>query len=71
MTWRHFDGSLGCLVSPALDELATQLSFAGGLSARERAVIIDATRESLYTVLHTKVSCAPDYTAGFNSFQKR
>jgi type 2 lantibiotic biosynthesis protein LanM len=56
MTWRHFDGSLGCLVSPALDELATQLSFVGGLSARERDVISDATRESLYTVLHTKLS---------------
>ncbi|HEY2113874.1 MAG TPA: type 2 lanthipeptide synthetase LanM family protein [Candidatus Angelobacter sp.] len=56
MTWRHFDRSLGCQVSPALDELATQLSFVGGLSARERDVITDATRESLYTVLHTKVS---------------
>src|SRR6185503_4343552 len=56
MTWRHFDRSLGCLVSPALDELATQLSFVGGLSAPEREVIIDATRESLYTVLHSKVS---------------
>src|SRR6185295_16879389 len=56
MTWRHFDRSLGCLVSPALDELATQLSFVGGLSARERDVITDATLESLYTVLHSKVS---------------
>lgn len=56
MTWRHFDRSLGCLVSPALDELATQLSFVGGLSARERDVITDATRESLYTILHSKVS---------------
>ena len=56
MTLRHFDRSLGCLVSPALDELATQLSFVGGLSASERDVIIDATRESLYTVLHSKVS---------------
>jgi lantibiotic modifying enzyme len=56
MTWRHFDKSLGCLVSPALDELATQLSFVGGLSARERDVITHATRESLYTVLHSKVS---------------
>ena len=56
MTWRHFDRSLGCLISPALDELATQLSFVGGLSARERDVINDATRESLYTVLHSKVS---------------
>jgi type 2 lantibiotic biosynthesis protein LanM len=56
MTERHFDGPLGCFVSPALDELATQLSFAGGLSANERDVITAATRESLYTVLHTKVS---------------
>ena len=56
MTWRHFDRSLGCLVLPALDELATQLSFVGGLSARERDVITDTTRESLYTVLHSKVS---------------
>ena len=56
MTWRHFDRSLGCLVSPALDELATQLSVVGGLSARERDVITDTTRESLYTVLHSKVS---------------
>jgi type 2 lantibiotic biosynthesis protein LanM len=56
MTWRHFDKTLGCLISPALDELATQLSFVGGLSARERDVITDATLESLYTVLHSKVS---------------
>jgi type 2 lantibiotic biosynthesis protein LanM len=56
MTWRHFDRSLGCLVSPALDKLATQLSFITGLSSRERDVIADATRESLYTVLHSKLS---------------
>jgi type 2 lantibiotic biosynthesis protein LanM len=56
MTWRHFDRSLGCLVSPALDELATQLSFVAGLRASERDVITDATRDSLYTVLHSKVS---------------
>jgi type 2 lantibiotic biosynthesis protein LanM len=56
MTWRQFDRSLGCLVSPALDKLATQLSLVGGLSAPERDVITNATRESLYTVLHTKVS---------------
>ena len=56
MTWRHFDRSLGCLVSPTLDELATQLSSLGGLNARECDVITDATRESLYTVLHSKVS---------------
>src|SRR5579864_1348414 len=56
MTSRHFDGSLGCLVSPVLDELATQLSFVAGLSARERDVITSATRESLCTVLHSKLS---------------
>ncbi|HEX5602013.1 MAG TPA: DUF4135 domain-containing protein, partial [Pyrinomonadaceae bacterium] len=56
MTWRHFDRSLGYLVWPALDELATQLSFIESLSASEREVITNTTRESLYTVLHTKVS---------------
>lgn len=56
MTGGPFDASLGCLVSPALDELATQFSFISGLSARDREVIIAATRESLYTVLHTKLS---------------
>ncbi len=56
MTLHHFHRSLGCLVSPALDELATHLSFIGGVSARERDVIIAATRESLYTVLHNKLS---------------
>src|SRR5690242_15284794 len=56
MMERHFDRSLGCLVSPALDELATRLSVIRGLSTRERNVIADATRESLYAVLHSKVS---------------
>jgi type 2 lantibiotic biosynthesis protein LanM len=56
MASRYFDGSLGCLLSPALDELATQLSSIPGLSAKERDVITNATRESLYTVLHTKLS---------------
>jgi len=56
MMERHFERSLGCLVSPALDELATRLTVIGGLSARERNVIADATRESLYAVLHSKVS---------------
>jgi type 2 lantibiotic biosynthesis protein LanM len=56
MTLRHFDGAMGCLISPSLGELATQLSLIGGLSAREREVISDATRESLYTVLHGKLS---------------
>src|ERR1044072_3397495 len=56
MTLRHFDRSLGCLVLPALDELATQLSSVKDLCAGERDIITDATRESLYTFLHTKVS---------------
>ena len=56
MTWRHFDKPLGCLVRPALDELATQLSIVDGVSASERDVITEATRESLFTILHRKVS---------------
>jgi len=56
MPLRYFDESLGCLLSPALDELATQLSFIAGLSTKERNVITDATRESLYRVLHNKLS---------------
>src|ERR1051326_1260806 len=56
MASRHFDRSLGCLVSPALDELATQLSAIKELSARERDIITEATRESLYSVLHKKLS---------------
>jgi type 2 lantibiotic biosynthesis protein LanM len=56
MASRYFDCSLGCLVAPALDELAAQLSFLAGLSERERDVITDATRESLYAVLHNKLS---------------
>jgi type 2 lantibiotic biosynthesis protein LanM len=56
MTLHHFDRSLGCLVSPALDELATQLSFTAGLSPRERDVVADATRESLYAILNNKLS---------------
>ena len=56
MASRYFDASLGCLLSPALDELATQLSSIAGLSERERNVIAGAARESLYAVLHNKLS---------------
>jgi type 2 lantibiotic biosynthesis protein LanM len=56
VTLRHFDKSLGCLVSPSVDKLATQLVSLAGLTPRERDVITDAARESLQTVLHTKVS---------------
>jgi type 2 lantibiotic biosynthesis protein LanM len=51
-----FDTSLGCLISPALDELATQLLSVVALQARERDVVLDATREALFKVLHSKLS---------------
>jgi type 2 lantibiotic biosynthesis protein LanM len=56
VTLRHFDSSLGCLIGPTLGDLATQLGFLRELSVREREVILEATRESLYAVLHGKVS---------------
>ncbi len=56
MAARHFDASLGCLVRTAVDELTAQLSSIKGLSARERDVITKASRESLYAVLHNKLS---------------
>ena len=56
MTTRHFDCVLGCLVSPAVDELAAQLCFVAGLSARERDAVIVAARELLFAVLHRKLS---------------
>ncbi|HEX3155343.1 MAG TPA: type 2 lanthipeptide synthetase LanM family protein [Candidatus Angelobacter sp.] len=56
MATRHFDASLGCMVRPAVDELAAQLSSITGLGARERDVITNASRESLYAVLHNKLS---------------
>ncbi|MBA3964005.1 MAG: type 2 lantipeptide synthetase LanM [Chthoniobacterales bacterium] len=55
MTRRHFESSLGCLISPAVDELAAQLVFLTELSARERDVVTEATRDSLCTVLHGKL----------------
>ncbi len=51
-----FDASLGCLLSPALGELATQLALVAGLHPRERKVVLASTRESLYAVLHSKLS---------------
>jgi type 2 lantibiotic biosynthesis protein LanM len=56
VTPRHFDRSLGCLIFPPVDELATQLTFLSELSARERAIIADGTRSSLFSVLHTKLT---------------
>ena len=51
-----FDQSLGCLISPALDELATQLGSVVALHARERDAVLGAARESLFGVLHSKLS---------------
>ena len=52
----NFDASLGCLFSSALDELATQFALITGLVEREREAILAATRQSLYAVLHSKLS---------------
>jgi len=51
----NFGPSLGCLVSSALDELATQLMQVRQLSHRERDAILLATRESLLESLHGKL----------------
>jgi type 2 lantibiotic biosynthesis protein LanM len=56
LTSGQFDTSLGCLISPEVDEMATQLTLLSDLSARERDAITDATRQSLYSVLHIKLS---------------
>ncbi|HEY2346314.1 MAG TPA: type 2 lanthipeptide synthetase LanM family protein [Xanthomonadaceae bacterium] len=52
----NFDVCLGCLLSPALGELATQLDRVAGIQGREREVILAATRETLYSVLRAKLS---------------
>jgi type 2 lantibiotic biosynthesis protein LanM len=56
VTSRHFDTSLGCLISPRVDELATQLLYVKGLDAGERDAITQGTRQSLYIVLNSKLS---------------
>ena len=56
MTPGHFDTALGCLISPRVDELATQLTCLAGLGSRERDAIMEATRQSLLSVLNTKLS---------------
>jgi type 2 lantibiotic biosynthesis protein LanM len=56
VTVRHFDRSLGCLISAPVAELATQLNFLSDLSSGECESIAEATRHSLYAVLHSKVS---------------
>jgi type 2 lantibiotic biosynthesis protein LanM len=56
VTPSHFDNALGCLISPRVDELATQLTCLAGLGTSERDVITEATRQSLLTVLNSKLS---------------
>jgi len=56
VTLRHFDSPLGCLIGPTVGDLATQLGCIRGLFVRERDVILEATRESLYAVLHARLS---------------
>jgi len=51
-----FDKSLGCLISPAVGELAAQLVSVVALHSRERDVVLDATRKVLFAVLHGKLS---------------
>lgn len=52
----NFDTSLGCLLAPALGELATQLSEVTGLARSESDCIHAATREALLVVLHAKLT---------------
>jgi type 2 lantibiotic biosynthesis protein LanM len=56
VTSGHFDTSLGCLISPAVDELAAQLAFVAGLTPCERDALTEATRQSLFATLHNKLS---------------
>lgn len=51
----NFDASLGCLISPALGELATQLASVAGLQAHEREIVVAATSESLFEIVHAKL----------------
>lgn len=51
-----FDASLGCLLLPAVEGLATQLARVAGLSRGERDVVVTATRESLQSVLSRKLT---------------
>ena len=52
----HFDASLGCLLSPQVAELATQLGGVAGLSPAEQTVLLKASKESVTTALHTKLA---------------
>jgi type 2 lantibiotic biosynthesis protein LanM len=52
----NFNASLGCLLLPAVEELATQLERVTGLSGGERDLVAAATRDSLYSVLGRKLT---------------
>ena len=51
----NFDVSLGCLLLPVVEELASQLDRVTGLTSSERDVVVSATRESLYVQLTLKL----------------
>lgn len=51
-----FTESLGCLIAPALRDLAARLDSVTGLRAGERAIIVQATCDTLYRVLTSKLS---------------
>ncbi|RUL78870.1 type 2 lanthipeptide synthetase LanM family protein [Dyella choica] len=51
-----FTATLGCLVEPGLVRLAAQLQTIPGLGACERATILQATRSSLLSTLHGKLT---------------
>ncbi|HWA88454.1 MAG TPA: type 2 lanthipeptide synthetase LanM family protein [Rhizomicrobium sp.] len=51
-----FDGALGCLVSPVMARLATQLANLSGLGASERDVLLAAAQTTLQASLHRKLA---------------
>ena len=55
MAVADFEASLGCLVDPAVDNLAAQLHEIHGLHSVEASLVLGATREALLEVLHFKL----------------
>jgi type 2 lantibiotic biosynthesis protein LanM len=55
MSAAEFEASLGCLIDPAVDNLAAHLLQIHGLRSTEAAVVLSATREALLEVLHSKL----------------
>lgn len=52
----NFNASLGCLLLPAMEELATRLERVTGISAGERDLVVSATHEALQAVLARKLT---------------